>query len=63
MKKFLAMILVAALFFTGCGTGEKGQQKDEKENEIPLNIIDDKYRNYYEVFVYSFYDSDDTYHQ
>ena len=58
MKKFLAMILVAALFFTGCGTGEKGQQKDEKENEIPLNIIDDKYRNYYEVFVYSFYDSD-----
>lgn len=58
MKKFLAMILVATLFFTGCGTGEKGQQKEEKENEIPLNIIDDKYRNYYEVFVYSFYDSD-----
>ena len=58
MKKFLAMMLVAALFFTGCGTGEKSQQKDEKENEIPLNIIDDKYRNYYEVFVYSFYDSD-----
>lgn len=24
----------------------------------PLNVIDDKYRTYYEVFVYSFYDSD-----
>lgn len=27
-------------------------------DEIPLNIIDDNYRTYYEVFVYSFYDSD-----
>ena len=25
---------------------------------IPLHIIDDNYRTYYEVFVYSFYDSD-----
>ena len=58
MKKFLAMILAATLLFTGCGSGENGQQKKENENEIPLNIIDDKYRNYYEVFVYSFYDSD-----
>lgn len=24
----------------------------------PLNVIDDKYRTYYEIFVYSFYDSD-----
>ncbi len=24
----------------------------------PLNVLDDKYRTYYEVFVYSFYDSD-----
>lgn len=27
--------------------------------EHELNIIDDNYRNYYEVFVYSFYDSND----
>ncbi|MDE5866457.1 MAG: hypothetical protein K2H31_07650, partial [Lachnospiraceae bacterium] len=26
--------------------------------EQDLNIIDDNYRNYYEIFVYSFYDSD-----
>ena len=25
---------------------------------LPLNVIDDNYRTYYEVFVYSFYDSD-----
>ncbi|MCM1081821.1 MAG: alpha-amylase family glycosyl hydrolase, partial [Muribaculum sp.] len=28
------------------------------EYEHELNIIDDNYRNYYEIFVYSFYDSD-----
>ena len=27
--------------------------------EQELNIIDDNYRNYYEIFVYSFYDSDE----
>ena len=58
MRKLLATILVAALFLTGCGANKNGQQKEEKKNEIPLNIIDDKYRNFYEVFVYSFYDSD-----
>ncbi len=29
-----------------------------KEEMLPLNIVDDKYRNFYEIFVYSFYDSD-----
>ena len=28
------------------------------EYEQELNVIDDNYRNYYEIFVYSFYDSD-----
>lgn len=27
--------------------------------ELPVNVIDDKYRNWYEIFVYSFADSDD----
>ena len=58
MKKFLAIMLIAVLFLTGCGASAGGKQKEDKENEIPLNIIDDKYRNFYEVFVYSFYDSD-----
>lgn len=30
----------------------------EEVNNQELNVIDDKYRTYYEVFVYSFYDSD-----
>lgn len=41
---------------------EKAESSDLSEpditDSIPLNIIDDNYRTYYEVFVYSFYDSD-----
>lgn len=32
--------------------------QDDVTDSIPLNIIDDNYRTYYEVFVYSFCDSD-----
>ncbi len=46
MKKNLLCILMMILCLTACG--------DTRE----LNIIDDQYRNYYEIFVYSFYDSD-----
>ena len=58
MKKVLALVLVLALGITalvGCSGGDK---KEEPENENAVNIIDDNYRTYYEVFVYSFYDSD-----
>lgn len=34
------------------------QESIDVTDTIPLNIIDDNYRTYYEVFVYSFYDSD-----
>ncbi|NMA80221.1 MAG: hypothetical protein GX967_06205, partial [Clostridiales bacterium] len=53
MKKFSALIVIALIFsiFTSCNhDGYKYKQE--------LNIIDDNYRNYYEVFLYSFYDSD-----
>ena len=47
------------------GAGEPGTQQDGETGSegditdaIPLNVIDDNYRTYYEVFVYSFYDSD-----
>lgn len=51
-------MLVLALVFAGCSKGGSDTDKKE-ENDKPdeLNIIDDKYRSYYEVFVYSFYDS------
>ncbi len=28
-----------------------------EEEQLPIQMIDDKYRNFYEIFVYSFYDS------
>lgn len=39
-------------------TTESAVQPILYEYEQELNIIDDNYRNYYEIFVYSFYDSD-----
>ncbi len=36
----------------------ENQAKITYDYEQELNIIDDNYRNYYEIFVYSFYDSD-----
>lgn len=38
------------------GTAESSVE--DITDTIPLNIIDDNYRTYYEVFVHSFYDSD-----
>lgn len=37
---------------------ESLQAEEDITDTIPLNVIDDNYRTYYEVFVYSFYDSD-----
>lgn len=45
----LLCILAMVLSMAGCGGGEK---------ELTANVPDDKYRTFYEVFVYSFYDSD-----
>lgn len=49
-SKVIAVLLAAAMLLGGCG-------KDVTA-AIPLNVPDDNYRTYYEVFVYSFYDSD-----
>ncbi len=40
------------------GKSENGQEEIVYDYEQELNIIDDNYRNYYEIFVYSYYDSD-----
>ena len=37
--------------------GESADSDIDITDSIPLNIIDDNYRTYYEVFVYSFFDS------
>ena len=66
-KRILSLILATIMVvFSACGnetsTNEVNDavalsQMDEV-NTAELNMIDDKYRNYYEVFVYSFCDSD-----
>lgn len=58
MKKFIGLMALfcCVLLLNGCG--EKEEKKLEYEYEQELNIIDDNYRTYYEVFVYSFCDSD-----
>ena len=50
-----ALLVLCMLLLTACGGKGKG---GDVTDEIPLNVIDDNYRTYYEVFVYSFYDSD-----
>lgn len=45
------MALSASLLFSGTAGASEWKER-------PLNVVDDKYRNYYEVFVYSYYDSD-----
>lgn len=49
-NRLAAGLLLLALGLTACG------QKEPSER--PLQMLDDKYRTYYEIFVYSFYDSD-----
>ena len=54
----LLSIMIAAVSVTGCGK-EAIQNPDTDDTAASsLNILDDKYRTTYEVFVYSFYDSD-----
>ena len=55
IKKWISGILAvvtacAAFSFLGCGGNQGNSSQDE------LNIIDDNYRNWYEVFVRSYYD-------
>lgn len=51
MKKIIALLLTALILLTGCGS-------KNVVSDIPLNMVDDRYNTYYEIFVYSFCDSD-----
>lgn len=58
IRKLLILlgVLLCAFLFSGCKDNKtkipEGRRKIEE-----VNIVDDKYRNYYEIFVRSFYDS------
>lgn len=51
----LLPIFCIMLLCSACGRAET---ESSYAYEQELNVIDDNYRNYYEIFVYSFYDSD-----
>ena len=62
MKKIIAFILsvsllASMLLLSSCKKKEE-DSVESPEEPVTLNIIDDKYRNWYEIFVYSFYDTD-----
>ena len=48
---FVLLINITILSLAAC------KQNDNEKEEVKLNIIDDNYRNWYEIFVYSFYDT------
>jgi glycosidase len=52
-RKIVSGLLALLVILAICGCGNNAEN-----NTAELNIIDDNYRNYYEIFVYSFYDSD-----
>ena len=55
MKKRVISTIVVLVLFVSMLTGCMFSGGDDDAN---LNIVDDNYRNYYEIFVGSFYDSD-----
>ena len=57
IRRCMALLLTfGMLLMSSCGVATG--VKEDVTDTISLNIIDDNYRTYYEVFVYSFYDSD-----
>ena len=61
MKRIISAILLTSLLLSTLSScwWKKTDNDDDNgnENEVTLNIIDDKYRNWYEIFVYSFFDT------
>lgn len=56
-RRYAALLLaLTMLLMSSCGKAES--VVEDITDTIPLNVIDDNYRTYYEVFVYSFCDSD-----
>ncbi len=53
MKKVVSFLLITAMLLSVVSCGGKTWEDN------PLNVMDDNYRTYYEVFVYSFYDSNE----
>lgn len=57
-KKCIALMMASALVFSAGCSKKNVNPLDGYAYEQELNVIDDNNRTYYEVFVYSYYDSD-----
>lgn len=65
-KRLLTVFCILGMAFAmpGCASGEQNTELEtqtditEAQEALPMQVLDDKYRTFYEVFVYSFYDSD-----
>ncbi|MBR3405064.1 MAG: alpha-amylase, partial [Firmicutes bacterium] len=59
-KSLMALMLALCLVLSGCSglSGGKASQMDEINGALEVGQDADDYRTTYEVFVYSFYDSD-----
>ena len=59
MKRIISSILLVSLVLSSLSSLSscKRNEEDGEKDDVVLNIIDDNYRNWYEIFVYSFYDT------
>jgi 1,4-alpha-glucan branching enzyme len=57
MKRLLSLLLLVSLFLGALSLSACREEEPGDEEKVTLNIIDDNYRNWYEIFVYSFYDT------
>ena len=59
MKRIISYILLVSLVLSSLSSFSscKRNGEDSEKDDVVLNIIDDNYRNWYEIFVYSFYDT------
>ena len=57
MKKLISILLLLSLMISVLSLVGCGPKNNDEDDKVELNIIDDKYRNWYEIFVHSFYDT------
>ena len=57
MKKIISILLLTSILMSTLSLFSCNWFGGEDDEEVTLNIIDDKYRNWYEIFVHSFYDT------
>ena len=58
-KKMFSLILIVIFSFAlvSCKDDDEGDNENDELIVPELNVIEDNYRNWYEIFVYSFYDT------